>query len=68
MAVALRPNDSSVMYNAACTYGVLGRKAEALVMLRKSFEAGYSNWDWPRQDPDLMCLHGDPEFEAMIRE
>jgi non-specific serine/threonine protein kinase len=55
MAVALRTNDSSVLYNAACTYGVLGRKAEALALLRRSFEAGYSNWDWPRQDPDLMA-------------
>jgi serine/threonine protein kinase/Flp pilus assembly protein TadD len=67
MAIALRANDSSVLYNAACTYGVLGRKAEALTLLRRSFEAGYSNWDWPKQDPDLMCLHGDPEFEAMIK-
>jgi serine/threonine protein kinase/cytochrome c-type biogenesis protein CcmH/NrfG len=65
MAVALRANDSSVLYNAACTYGVLGRKAEALALLRRSFECGYSNWDWPKQDPDLMCLHDDPEFIAL---
>ena len=25
-AVALRPNDPNTLYNAACTYGVLGRK------------------------------------------
>ncbi len=66
MAVALRPNDSSVLYNAACTYGVLERKKEALAMLRRAKDAGYSNWDWPRQDPDLMCLHNDPEFKALI--
>ena len=62
MAVALRPNDSNVLYNAACTYGVLGKKAEALDLLRRSLAAGYANADWPRQDPDLKVLHDDPEF------
>jgi tetratricopeptide (TPR) repeat protein len=36
-AVALHPKDSRVLYNAACTYGVLGKKAEALETLKKSF-------------------------------
>jgi len=62
MAVALRPNDSNVLYNAACTSGVLGKKAEALDLLRRSLAAGYANADWPRQDPDLKILHDDPEF------
>jgi non-specific serine/threonine protein kinase len=62
MTVALRPNDSNVLYNAACTYAVLGRKAEALDGLRRALECGYSNADWPRQDPDLSSLHDDPEF------
>ena len=62
MAVALRPNDSNVLYNASCTYGVLGKKAEAFDLLRRSLAAGYSNVDWPRQDPDLNILHEDPDF------
>ena len=66
MAVALRPNDSSVLYNAACTYGVLRKKAEALAMLRRAKDAGYSNEDWIHQDPDLMCLHDDPEFSRLF--
>ena len=66
MAVALRPSDSSVLYNAACTYGVLRKKAEALALLKRAKEAGYSNDHWPRLDPDLMCLHGEPEFDALF--
>jgi tetratricopeptide (TPR) repeat protein len=62
MTVALRPNDSNVLYNAACTYTVLGKKAEALDLLRRALASGYSNFDWPRQDPDLISLHADPEF------
>jgi serine/threonine protein kinase/Flp pilus assembly protein TadD len=66
MAVALRPSDGNVLYNAACTYGVLGRKAEALVMIRRAKEAGYANTDWPRIDPDLACIHNDPEFKSLF--
>src|SRR5439155_8955934 len=40
-AVALRPNDPNTLYNAACTYGVLVRKTEALETLKKAFAAGY---------------------------
>jgi serine/threonine protein kinase/Flp pilus assembly protein TadD len=66
MAVALRPSDSSVLYNAACTYGVLRKKPEALALLKRAKEAGYSNDHWPRLDPDLMCLHDEPEFDALF--
>jgi len=65
-AVALRPNDPSTLYNAACTYGLLGKKAEALDTLKKSFAAGYGNWDWAANDTDLDCLHDDPEFQKLV--
>ena len=64
-AVTLRPDDANVLYNAACTYGIMGRKAEALDMLRKALEAGYGNRDWAARDPDLACLHDDPEFRRL---
>ncbi len=60
-AVALRPGDPSTLYNAACTYGVLGKKAEALETLKKAFAAGYGNPNWAANDSDLDCLHDDPE-------
>jgi serine/threonine protein kinase/Flp pilus assembly protein TadD len=66
MAVALRPKDSNVLYNAACTYGVLGKKTEALDLLRRALDAGYANADWPHQDPDLKVLHDDPEFVKLF--
>ena len=65
-AVALRPGDSNVLYNAACTYGVLEKKAEALEMLTRAIAAGYGNVDWARRDPDLVCLHDDPEFDRLM--
>jgi serine/threonine protein kinase/Flp pilus assembly protein TadD len=62
MTIALRPNDSNVLYNAACTYGILGKRAETLELLRRALAAGYANFAWPHQDPDLKFLHNDPDF------
>jgi non-specific serine/threonine protein kinase len=65
-AVALRPGDPNTLFNAACTYGVLGKKAEALETLKKAFAAGYGNPNWVANDPDLDCLHDDPEFQKLV--
>jgi tetratricopeptide (TPR) repeat protein len=65
-AVALRPNDGNTLYNAACTYGVLGKKAEALDTLKKAVAAGYGNLNWAARDTDLDCLHDDPEFRKLV--
>jgi serine/threonine protein kinase/Tfp pilus assembly protein PilF len=65
LAMTLRPNEATVLYNAACTFANLERKAEAVDALRKSWEAGYRDAEWTRRDPDLASLHGDPEFERL---
>jgi serine/threonine protein kinase/Flp pilus assembly protein TadD len=65
-AVALRPGDPNTLYNAACTYCVLGKKAEGLETLKKAFAAGYGNPNWAAQDADLECLHDDPEYWRLI--
>ena len=65
-AVAMRPNDPNVLYNAACTYGLLQMKAEALAMFSKAAAAGFSDIEWASRDSDLACLHGDPEFERIV--
>ncbi len=68
IALALRPNDSNILYNAACVYALFERKPEALDMLRKTKAAGFTNWDWISRDPDLACLHDDPEFHRLLAE
>ena len=65
-AVALRPNDPNILYNAACTYGVLTRKSEALATLKKAIAAGWGNPNWAARDSDLDCLHDDPEFRKLV--
>jgi non-specific serine/threonine protein kinase len=65
LAVTLRANEASILYNAACVYCLLKKKPEALEALRKAWEAGSKDSVWARRDPDLTLLHGDPEFERM---
>ena len=66
MALALRPNDPNIQYNAACAYGILQKKAEALALLRKAKQSGFSTMEWAARDPDLTCLYDDPEFKSIV--
>ena len=68
LAMTLRPNEATVLYNAACAFCNMKKKPEALDALRKSWEAGFKDPDWARRDPDLSILHGDPEFERLYPE
>ena len=68
LAITLRANEASILYNAACVYCTLKRKPEALDALRKAWEAGFQDAVWARRDPDLAILHGDPEFERLYPE
>ena len=65
LALTLRANEASILYNAACAYCGLQRKAQALDALRKAWEAGFRDSVWARRDPDLATLHGDPEFDRL---
>lgn len=64
-AMALRPNESTVLYNLACMYGSLGRNAEAMETLRRAWEAGWRDVNWTRRDPDFASLLGTEEFERL---
>jgi non-specific serine/threonine protein kinase len=68
LALTLRANEASILYNAACAYCSLNRKPEALDALRKAWEAGFHDAVWARRDAELALLHGDPEFERLYPE
>ncbi len=68
LALALRPTEATVLYNIACGFCMLNKKTEALEALTKSWNAGFKDADWARRDPELVLLHGDPEFERLYPE
>jgi Flp pilus assembly protein TadD len=65
LAITLRANEASILYNAACTYCALNRKTEALDALRKAWQEGFRDATWARRDSDLSLLHDDPEFNRL---
>jgi len=65
-AVTMRFNDPNVLYNAACAYGIMSMKREALEMLKKAKAAGYANLEWAKRDPDLLCVQDEPEFQQLF--
>ena len=68
LAMTLRANEASILYNAACLYCALGRKQEGIDTLRKAWESGFKDSSWARRDPDLAILHDDPEFDRLYPE
>jgi len=65
LAMTLRANETTILYNAACVYCTLKKKPEALGALRRAWEAGFRDAVWARRDPDLALLHDDPEFARL---
>jgi len=65
LAMTMRANEASILYNAACLYSLLKRKPEAMEALRKAWEAGFRDVSHVRRDPDLNFLHDEADFEKM---
>ena len=57
-----------MLYNLACTFCSMKRKDDAMDALKKAWAAGFRESDWARRDPDLVLLHGDPEFDQLYPE
>jgi serine/threonine protein kinase/Tfp pilus assembly protein PilF len=68
IAVAMRPTDANILYNAACAYGVMKMKKESLQAFRRCVDAGYHNAIWATSDPDLAIIHDDPEFQNLAQQ
>jgi serine/threonine protein kinase/Tfp pilus assembly protein PilF len=65
IATALRSNDATVLYNAACLYCTLKKKTEAMDALRRAHAVGFKDADWARRDPDLELLRDEAEFDQL---
>lgn len=66
LAMALRPDDTMILYNIACTLCEMDKTEEAMAALKKAWETGYRNPVWIRKDPDLEKLHGHPDFDQLF--
>jgi adenylate cyclase len=64
-ALELSPGDPVMLYNCACLYARLGEPGRAIETIRQAIAAGYANFAWIKQDPDMSPLRDDPEFIAL---
>ena len=61
----LRPQDSTVLYNLACSYSLTGQTEHAFSALHRALAAGYNDFRWMAQDPDLDTLRKHPLYEQV---
>jgi serine/threonine protein kinase/Flp pilus assembly protein TadD len=65
-ALAIDPEETSILYNVACVYALLGRTEDALRCLAKVMEHGTFFKNWAAKDSDLDSLRSDPRFHALL--
>lgn len=58
----LRPQDATVLYNLACSYSLTGQIDQAFDALLRSLGAGYDDFKWLAQDPDLEAVRKHPRY------
>jgi TolB-like protein/Flp pilus assembly protein TadD len=66
VAIESSPGDPVMLYNVVCVYSRLGEPQRAIETLRQAIAAGYENFPWLHNDPDLDPLRDHPDFQALV--
>ena len=67
-AIALRPNEASVLYNAACTFCLMKKKPEAMEALRKAWKrAGPTRTGCGTIPTSLRCMTILSSIDSILR-
>ncbi|MHC1765158.1 MAG: hypothetical protein AB9869_12805 [Verrucomicrobiia bacterium] len=61
----LRPEDSLVLYNLACSYSLTDQVDQALAALESALKMGYRDFKWLAEDPDLQNVRRHPMFQKI---
>ncbi|MFT7667738.1 MAG: tetratricopeptide (TPR) repeat protein [Planctomycetota bacterium] len=64
--VAVVPESSTVRYNLACSYALLGRIDEAFDALNTAVDLGYDEDLFMAEDSDLEALRNDQRFRTLL--
>jgi uncharacterized Ntn-hydrolase superfamily protein len=65
-AIGLKPEDKELVYHRACMLARAGRKADALTDLETALRAVPSLAKQAAADTDLVTLHDEPRFQALV--
>ncbi len=59
-------NKMQSLYNVACGYARSGDSDQAMVWLKKAWDAGFTDPDQYKNDDDLASLRNDPRFNSLL--
>src|SRR5271168_4950780 len=62
----LRPADSLVHYNLACSYSLTQQFDQAVETLEAALNLGYRDFKWLAQDPDLENLREHAAYKKIL--
>jgi adenylate cyclase len=65
-ATELSPGDPVMLYNVTCLCSQLGEPQRAVETLGQAIAAGYANFAWIKQDPDINSLRERADFKALM--
>ena len=66
-ALAVDSEESTILYNIACAYALLGEKEKALDCLEKAVRNGFGHKEWIENDPDFTILRDHPRYQALLK-
>jgi adenylate cyclase len=66
-AVSIEPNETKVLYNAACIYSLLGEVDLALDYFEKAVGSGYASREWIENDSDFDQIRDHPRFQEILK-
>ncbi len=64
--IKLRPDNSVIHYNLACSHSLLGDIENSLKALKRAIHLGYDDLVFMKDDPDLSNLRGDERFSEFV--
>lgn len=56
----------TALYNNGCYYALMGQREEALRAVEEALRLNPALADWAPKDTDLVSLHNDPDFQALL--
>ncbi len=57
---------TSILYNMACAYSLLGNSDSAMTYLQRTIDAGFQDYDHLLQDSDLDPVRADARFPRLL--
>lgn len=66
-ALEIAPNDSTMLYFAACLYSRLGDIDLSVNTLSSAISSGWKDFEWIKRDSDFDAIRNEPEYIELMK-